>query len=171
MAAEAITKDRFLQHLATERSHLIAAIAGLSEEQICRPGTMERQSIKDLLAHITFWDEVAIANLELMLNGRSDDIVRPAGDEETSAWNDRELQHRRDLSLAEVIGQLESKRQQFISLMEQANDELLSSSIQIRWNMETLLAHQLVAEDTYEHDKEHAADIAAWRRRTEGSET
>ncbi len=117
MAAETITKDRFLHQLAAERSHLIAAIAGLSEEQMCRPGTMEQQSIKDLLAHITFWDEQAIANLELMLSGRSDEIVRPAGDEGTNAWNDRELQHRRDRTLADVIGELEERRHETRNLV------------------------------------------------------
>jgi hypothetical protein len=171
MAAERTTKAEFLHQLAAERSHLIAAIAGLSEEEMCRPGTLENQSVKDVLAHITFWDEQAIANLGLMLAGKSDEIVRPADEEETSAWNDRERQRRHDQSLADVIGQLEEKRHTFLALLETATDELLNAQITVRPKMITEPAYWLLAEDTSEHDKVHVADILEWRRSIESSET
>ncbi len=47
-----------LAHLAAERSHVLAAVEGLSEEDLTRPAAPSGWSIAQLLSHLTYDDEI-----------------------------------------------------------------------------------------------------------------
>jgi hypothetical protein len=46
-----------------------AAYAGLSDEELMIPGVCGEWSIRDLIAHVTWWDAEALAHLPLVLDG------------------------------------------------------------------------------------------------------
>lgn len=51
-------RDQLLAHLDAERTHVLAAVAGLSEEHLTRPAAPSGWSIAQMLTHLTYDDEI-----------------------------------------------------------------------------------------------------------------
>jgi Protein of unknown function (DUF664) len=51
-------RDQLLAHLDAERRHVLAAVAGLSEEHLTRPAAPSGWSIAQMLTHLTYDDEI-----------------------------------------------------------------------------------------------------------------
>src|SRR5918996_3137585 len=65
------TMDRrqLLQRLDKAWLEFEESYAGLSDSQILEPGVQGRWSVRDILAHVTTWEEEALTHLPLILEG------------------------------------------------------------------------------------------------------
>lgn len=63
MQEQPTTKAQLLELITTTRAPLDQLIAQLSEEQMLQPGVENRSSVKDLLAHITTWEQHLVRRL------------------------------------------------------------------------------------------------------------
>jgi hypothetical protein len=78
--------------------------SGWSESQLLEPGVTDVWSIRDVIAHVTIWEEEALAHLPLILmGGRPPRYSVAYGG--IDAFNDLAMERKRDLSLAEVLRQ------------------------------------------------------------------
>jgi hypothetical protein len=48
---------------------LLASYAGLSEAEMTEPGVTGGWSVKDIVAHVTWWEEEALTHLPLIMAG------------------------------------------------------------------------------------------------------
>ena len=46
-----------------------ASYAGMSDSQLTEPGVTGHWSVKDIIAHVTWWEEEALKHLPLVLTG------------------------------------------------------------------------------------------------------
>ena len=160
-----LTKSRVRDSLARSRAKLLQALDGLSEEEMTRPNAVGRWSVRDVLAHILAWEEEAVARLELLAAERPQDFARIVDEEELEAWNARAHQRYAGLPLAEVMRRLELVQGRVLSGLDSLSDERLGT------DEGPVPVHNWLPECTYAHEQEHCADILAWRRGIETSET
>ena len=62
------TRDQLLIEMDAARDRVNEAIAGLSEDQMSRP-EIDGWSVKDHLAHLTFWHELRFFELSRIARG------------------------------------------------------------------------------------------------------
>ena len=155
--SKALVEERMDQEWAA----LDMALSGLSDEQMLKTGVVSEWSVKDLLGHMAFWAQQAAKNTELVNAGRQDQIVRPASPEATDRWNARERFARADRPLAEVRGELEESHRRALTALADLPDEKLNL------DMDGGTFLELFAVDTYDHYREHIAQVLSWRKRLE----
>ena len=63
-------KAKIIRMLRDEFERWEELLGGLSEEQIIEPKRMEALSIKDIVAHVTTWQEISVARMEAALDHR-----------------------------------------------------------------------------------------------------
>ena len=129
--------------------------AGLSDVQLMEPGVTGAWSVRDILAHVTTWEEEALEHLPLILKRGTPPqySVRYGG---IDAFNALMTEQKRSLSLSDVRAQLATTHGRLIDFIESAPDHQLIG--------ETRFRHRLRL-DTYSHYPLHAAAIRQWRQR------
>ncbi|WP_374689697.1 ClbS/DfsB family four-helix bundle protein [Promineifilum sp.] len=127
--------------------------AGLSAAQMTTPGVAGDWSVKDILAHITTWEEEALEHLPAILEGKRPPrySVKYGG---IDAFNALRTEQKRGLSLPDVLHQLEETHQRLITSIEHAPDEALAGETRFRRRLRL---------DTYSHYPLHTKMIEAWR--------
>ncbi len=63
-------RQRLLKRLAKAWRAFQESYAGLSDSQMMEPGVTAAWSVRDILAHVTSWEEEALKHLPLILKGR-----------------------------------------------------------------------------------------------------
>ena len=132
--------------------------AGLSDAQLMEPGVTGAWSVRDILAHVTTWEEEALKHLPLILAGGTPPrySVRYGG---IDAFNAQTTEQKRGLSLCAVRRQLDETHRRLIDFIQSASGD--------QFTRDTRFRHRLRL-DTYSHYPKHAEGIRTWRRRRYG---
>jgi hypothetical protein len=148
-------RRKLLERLDKEWMAFKASYTGLSESEILEPGVTGRWSVRDILAHVTTWDEEALAHLPSILEGKRPPrySVTYGGIDAFNALMTKRKQH---LSLAEVLRQLDDTHRRVVELVERAPEDQLVGDTRFRRRLRL---------DTYSHYPKHAAAIRRWRER------
>lgn len=64
-----MTRAQVLRRLDKAWGALKDSYAGLSDSQLIKPGVTGAWSVRDILAHVTTWEEEALKYLPLILEG------------------------------------------------------------------------------------------------------
>jgi len=150
--------------LAEAWQALASAVDSFSDAELEQPGVVEGWSVKDLLGHIAFWAQEAARNLRLVAAGKAGEVRRPEGDKAVDEWNERERRLRQDRPLSDM-------REEWLESFQEAMQALAafpSDKLQEELGGRTVL--ELFAEDTYDHYREHLAQLAGWRQEIETTE-
>ena len=133
-----------------------ASYAGLSDAELMKPGVTGAWSVRDVLAHVTTWEEEALIHLPLILQGGTPPrySVKYGG---IDAFNARMTQQKAGLSLATVRRQLGEIHRQLVGLIEAVPEDALRGERRFR--------HRLRL-DTYGHYPLHAEAIGQWRQKS-----
>jgi hypothetical protein len=148
-------RHQLLRRIDRAWDGLTESYAGLSASQLTEPGVTEAWSVRDILAHVTTWEEEALTYLPLILEGGTPPrySVTYGG---IDAFNARMTAAKASYSLDEVLGQLDSTHRRLITLVERAPEAELVRETHFRRRLRL---------DTYGHYPHHAAPIRAWRTR------
>jgi hypothetical protein len=152
----ATARDQLLLEMDAARNQVNEAIAGLTEEQMSR-ADLDGWSVKDHLAHLTFWHEMRFFEVSRIarLGGPSfsvTDVV--AGVDPIDELNERFAVNRRRLPLAQVLADLDFAREMVRQAIATAPEDQLD-----------LRFYEEIGPNGAGHDTEHSEMIAAWRRR------
>lgn len=113
---------------------------------------MESWSVKDILTHITIWEEEALTYLPLITRGGKPPRYRLQ--DGIDAFNAKMIEEKRGLTLAEVLRAQDETHRRLIDYLQGVPEALFSR--------ETPFRHRLRL-DTYSHYLLHARAIRAWR--------
>ncbi len=134
-------------------SDFLDSFAGLSEEEMLTPGVIGRWSVRDIIAHVTTWEEEALKYVPVLLHGG-----KPPRYSTTyggiDAFNAQTTERKSGFALPEILRQSDEVHQKLIDLIENTPEAYLSSKSRLR--------HR-VRMDTYSHYPRHAAAIRKWR--------
>jgi uncharacterized protein (TIGR03083 family) len=147
-------KRQLFQKLEKAWTVLKESYAGLSEAQLTEPGVLGEWSVKDILAHVTTWEEEALKYLPLILIGGRPPRYSQSGG--IDAFNAQMAEQKRDLALSELLRQLEETHRRLLDYLHSVPEE--------HFTKETRFRHRLRL-DTYSHYPLHARAIQEWRER------
>jgi hypothetical protein len=144
--------DKFDKAWATFKESYV----GLTDEQMLVPGVTGEWSVRDILAHISWWEEEALKYLPHLVRGERLPrySVLYGG---IDAFNAQMTEEKRHLTLSEVLRQLDDTHRRLIAYVESVPEEQYAS--------ETPFRHRLRL-DTYGHYPIHARAIREWRERS-----
>jgi uncharacterized protein (TIGR03083 family) len=144
--------DRMLAQLDAAWQDFQDAYAGLTDDQLLIPGVTGAWSVRDLIAHVTWWDEEAITHLPLTLNGeRLPRYSEMYGG--IDAFNAVMTEKKRGLSLAEVRAEFAETHQRLIDYIRSLPPDAVVAEPRFRRRLKL---------DTVGHYPIHAAEIRAW---------
>ncbi len=148
-----MNKQQLLQKLDLAWTAFTESFAGLSDAQMAEPGVMGDWSVKDIVAHVTTWEEEALKYLPVILEGRRPPrySTKYGG---IDAFNAQMSAKKRDLRVAEVLGQLHETHGRLV--------DYIQSVPEAQFATETPFRHRLRL-DTYSHYPLHARAIREWR--------
>jgi hypothetical protein len=150
-----VDRQRLLQRVDQAWLDFKESYAGLSDSQILEPGVQGQWSVRDILAHVTTWEEEALTHLPLILvGGRPPRYSTTYGG--IDAFNALMTDRKRHLSLAEVRRQLDEVHGRLIDYVCRAPEELFTGETRFRRRLRL---------DAYGHYPKHARAIRAWRER------
>lgn len=145
-------RQQLLDRLENAWAALQDAYTGLSDARMMAPGVAGDWTVKDVLAHVTTWEEEALKYLPLIIEGGRPPRYASYGG--LDAFNARMAEAKRGMSLAEVLVRMESTHSQLVAYLETVPDEQFAS--------ETRFRHRLRL-DTYSHYPLHTRMIREWR--------
>lgn len=147
------TRERLMATMTRNWDALLASFDGLTEDEMMQPGVVEEWSVKDILAHITTWEEEALHHLPGIVEGRKPPTYASQYGG-LNAFNAVKFEENGRRSLAEVLDRLHATHAQLLAYLETVPDELLSSKERFRNRLKW---------DTYTHYSMHAKHIREWR--------
>jgi hypothetical protein len=151
-----VDKQKLLDRIEGAWTSFLDSFAGLSPAQLETPNVAGAWSIKDIMAHVTTWEEEALKNLPLILEGK-----RTARYKDQyggiDAFNDQMTERKRALSLDEVRRQFEATHKQLVEYIGAAPDSEFATETRFR---------RRIRWDTYSHYPHHEKAIRDWREAT-----
>ena len=147
-------KDQLLKRLEIASATIKESYAGLSDPKSMKPGVMGEWSVKDILAHVTTWEEEALKYLPLILTGGWPPRYTHYGG--IDGFNAQMAEQKRDIALSDVLRQLDETHRRLIDYLQSVPEE--------HFTRETRFRHRLRL-DTYSHYPQHARAIREWRER------
>lgn len=148
-------RAQLLKRVETAWSAFKDSFADLPDARLTEPGVTGDWSVKDILAHISIWEEEAIKHLPHIIAGGTPPrySVTYGG---IDAFNAQMVAQRRSLSLAEVRRQLEDTHQRLLDVVQQLPEEQITRETRARRRLRL---------DTYSHYPIHTKAILEWRER------
>lgn len=146
---------RLLARLAAERSKLLAELLGLDRRALTEEAFLDDWTVKDALAHIAAWDRWEHQQMRRMAAGESPNDVA------VDAFNAVVVNEWRERALSEVVRELENARAAWVGWLRDLPEESFFANRPFdEWDW----AFPSCLEVQWQHDAEHAAQIAAWRQ-------
>ncbi len=147
--------DRLLAQLEAAWSAFQESYDGLTDEQYLIPGVTGAWSVRDLIAHVTWWDEEAITHLPLILAGGTPPrySVKYGG---IDTFNALMTERKAGLSLDAVRHEFAETHARLVDYLASLSpDDIIAND---RFKRRLRL-------DAHGHYPIHTADILAWRER------
>ncbi len=131
--------------------------AGLSDLQLTEAGVTGEWSVRDIVTHVSTWEQEALTHLPTILKGEKPPrySITHGG---INAFNRTMTEQNRGLGLAEVRRQAKDTHRRLLSFIESVPEDQFRS--------ETPFRHRLRL-DTYSHYRKHADAIRKWRAHLE----
>src|SRR5206468_2008610 len=98
-------------------------LAQLSVAEMNRPGAVGVWSVKDVLAHIAFWERTAVSTLRSVARGETPLL---SADDETERKNASVVAQYYQRALSAVIADWQQAREELLDALEGLDDEMLN---------------------------------------------
>jgi hypothetical protein len=146
-------RKKLLERLDMAWSMFIKSYAGLSDEDMVDQVVTGDWSIKDIIVHVTTWENEALKYLPLILAGEKPPrySVMYGG---INAFNARMAKQRRSLPLSDVFNQMNDTHQKLVAFIQNAPEDQIIRETHFRRRLRL---------DTYAHYRQHAETIRKWR--------
>jgi hypothetical protein len=148
-----MTKADFLNLLNKRWQELLDSFAGLDPQQMLIPGVVGTWTVKDVLGHVTSWEQETLSTLPEILAGNPAPVYSQLYGS-IDALNAYMVLLKNRQTLEEVLSDLEKVHSKLLQFLEEAAPALFldENPFLIRLSM-----------DTTEHYPEHAQAIRDWR--------
>ena len=147
-----------LRRMAAARRATLAFIARLPEDEIARPRTQDRWSVKDVLGHLMSCDEETVRRFRLIARGRGDHIHWFNDMADADRFNARSVARLRRLGLPALRRRMVRVHAELIERLERLPTEALDDSAH-----EYTVVQWLPAPG-WTHEREHLSEVRAWWR-------
>ncbi len=146
-------KSDAIAALEAARRETLDAIGGIPGEKMTATA-FGSWSVKDVLCHLTSWEQFATADLQRVRRGHIPQLATFRM-EDVDDWNAWLMRSRNLFPLPQAMSELEESRRQFTAALNELPDNLFAGGQVAR----------TLAEGLTNGEKGHAAEIREWRER------
>lgn len=157
-----MNKLELIDSLDSAHVSFLDSLEGLTPEQLVQPGATGKWSVKDVLSHLLLWEGQTVQLLFQARQGTTPTTLhlkQVDDDVQNEIW----YQQMKDRPLERVWDDFLHIRDQTIERVETFSEEELDLPDKFPWLNDASLG-ALVLDYTAEHDREHEANIRAWRK-------
>jgi hypothetical protein len=158
------SKEELLARIESAYLAFDSTLSQISELQTTQPGVVEEWSVKDIVAHITFWQEFLFSQIRAVLQGQSVPKLTSESEAETSRINREAVLQSRSLSWSEV----HSNFQHSVRAVLQTVEALSETDLFVPGRFQAVDSEALwrcIAGETYEHYQLHTQHVDSWLRK------
>lgn len=150
-----MNRSQFLKRLDEAWQTLNETYSGLSDSAMAESCVTEAWSIKDIIAHVTSWEEESLKHSPLILSGERTPrySVKYGG---IDAFNARTTERNRKRSLSDVLRQRDDTHRRLVAFIQSVPEDQFVRKARFRRRLRL---------DTYDHYAKHAKAIRTWRER------
>lgn len=156
-----MNKSELLETLEDSHQELVEMLENLPEATLLEGGVNGSWSIKDILAHLTYWEGQLVTLLFQAKSGAPKPGTVHFGSESVDAINERWHTQGQGRSLEMIWSDFIGVRKQTIRRVSAFSDTDLQDPQRYPWLSGKPL-WMWVVNDTIEHEEEHADDIREW---------
>jgi uncharacterized protein (TIGR03083 family) len=135
-------------------------LAQLSVAEINQPGAVGVWSVKDVLAHLAFWERFAVNTLQSIARGETPVL---GADDETERKNASVVAQYYQRPLAAVVADWQQAREELLDALEDLDDQMLNDPDYFPWSEGRPLLDR-IAGNSFDHEQEHIEQIREWMR-------
>lgn len=147
-----MSKERTLSRLEEAWQAFLKSFEGSSDSALFQAGVCGQWSIRDLMAHVTTWEEETLKALPIIIEGKSPPKYVTYGG--IDAFNALQYEKKRNLSLDKVRKELTSTHKRLAAFLSGLPETAFTPRLVRRLSI-----------DTYKHYREHTEQIGEWRKR------
>ncbi|NWF68828.1 MAG: maleylpyruvate isomerase N-terminal domain-containing protein [Chloroflexi bacterium] len=154
--SQRLDKAQIAERLRAEHRRLYDTLAKLTPEERAQPHTLSDWSVKDVMAHMVFWNRYPLRELECALKGEHPDTVRDARHDDVI--NAEAVARCAEMGFEQVIADFEQSYRELLAAVEL----LPAQAFEAGSSVEQLLGStvgQTLDSNTYEHWAEHRVEI------------
>jgi hypothetical protein len=154
-----VNRVQLLTRIEEPWSALKAAYGGLSAAEMLEPGVIGTWSVKDIIAHVTSWEEEALTHLPVIVAGGKPPrySVTHGG---INAFNAQMTARNRDVPLSKVLRRRDETHRRLLVFIQGAPAEAFATDTRVRRRLRL---------DTYGHYAIHTKAIRKWREHRSAS--
>lgn len=156
-----LTSAQLLEVMHAARADWEAVLAEAGQQRLTEPGVEGDWSIKDIIAHLTYYETWATDCLMAIRRGE----LLPQSEYKGLSIDERNVlvyDRQRALPLADVLQNSQISFQRSIESVQGLHDEDLHDVEFTRASGAEWSVHDLLEGDTYEHYQDHIASVRAW---------
>jgi len=146
-------KMQLLKRIDRAWGELKASYVGLSDSELLESCVTGNWSVRDIIAHVTWWEEEAMKHLPLILAGGKPPRYSVAYGG-IDAFNAQMTEQKRNLSFYEVLRQRDETHRRLIDFIQTVPEDQIARETRFRRRLRL---------DTYGHYPKHAEAIRKWR--------
>ena len=146
-------KEELLRHYRKSRVRLLAAIEGLTDDEMSEP-SIDGWSVKDHLAHMALWDDMRADEVERISAGFESALKMT--DDQDEGLNTTGYEWRRSFSAAQAKWELENSRRKLLDAIANCTPRALDTSLYGAAGLRS------------EHEDMHAEWLERWRGERKG---
>lgn len=141
--------------LRAARKEILSLVALVPERDRDKKPLTGVWTLKDVLGHLTDWEQVGVVGLRQFLAGQPITFEPLVGD--IQRFNEVSAAARRDQPWNVVWSAFETTRKELSQLVERVSQDQLAASISVPWGSDITIYQWVLIWP--EHDREHAADL------------
>lgn len=155
--SETMNKSKLLDAIQSERSQWEALLAQVNEAHMSERGVAGEWSLKDIIAHITWFEREMIVLLQKRALAGSE-LWQVSQVERNAAI----FEENRQQSLQDVLAEAPQVYEQLIELVQALTDEDVTDARRFAEMPSEWQPWQVIAGNTHEHYRDHSSDVRAW---------
>ena len=148
-----MSRQAVLALLDRRWQELLDSYAGLSDADLAAPGVTGTWSVKDIIAHVSVWEEEALTHLPVVLAGKRPQRYSTAHGG-INAFNARMTERNRALTIAEVLRRRDDTHGRLLEFVGRVPEAECAGDTRFRRRLRL---------DTYGHYAVHTKAIRKWR--------
>jgi hypothetical protein len=160
---KSMTGPRLVEILQTKRAEWNALLAQIGPERMEIPGVVGDWSVKQLVAHLSWYEAAIVEGAEHALSTGTFKRRRPEG-VSMDEMNARIASESRNRPVTEVLAEADSVFARLLPLIESCPENLLNDP-GVLGLPQDMVPWMGVANNSYAHYREHEPDLRAWLAR------
>jgi hypothetical protein len=123
------SKAELLTAIEKERGALEELLESLSSEDMIEPGVVGEWSVKDVLAHLTEWEQMVLGWYRAGLRGQMPELPAPGYKwNQTPQLNQKIYKKHRDRALEQVLREFQDSHEEILDVIHDlSNDDLFTA--------------------------------------------